>query len=283
MSASAAPGAQTVEGSGIVVTPSGVVLTNNHVIDGAARVRATDLETGRTYGASVLGYDAGEDVAVLKLRGAADLPSVGLRRFSRPRPGTRVVAVAVGHRRAVGRITGTAASIVEYSQLTGATRLLSGLLVSSARVGPGYSGGPLVDRGGGVVGMDVAYVPGVTRPLGYAIPAGAVVGVARHVLSNRPSAGVHVGPTAGLGAQITPVASIGAVVVAVRSGSAIAKAGLRAGDVVDEVTGVAVKSPTALSAVLQAYEPGDRVSVGWLTPQGKPAKASVRLGVGPPG
>lgn len=276
------PGSPTIDGTGIVVGAGGIVVTNNHVIDGATAIDVTDAGDARTYEARVLGYDVSADVAVLQLEGASGLPSVGHAGFATAPSGATIVAVAADHDAAVGRITGAGAAIVERSELTGAARRLDGVLVTTAAVRPGFSGGPVVDCTARVVGMTVAYASGPTGAQGYAIPIAAVRRIAADVVHHRTEPGVHVGPTAGLGVRITPVSSIGAVVVQVPGGAPLGAAGLGAGDIIDTVAGSKITSPTRLDAVLEHLRPGDAVSVGWLTPSGASASATITLSTGPP-
>ncbi|MGH8981937.1 MAG: S1C family serine protease [Acidimicrobiales bacterium] len=281
-------GAATLDGTGIVVSPNGVVLTDNHVIDGASDIRVTDLADGRTYHATALGYDVDADVAVLALSGATGLPSAPVADFAGAHVGAVVVALAAEpdrrptHVAAGGRVVASGTSIVSRSQITGASRPLAGLLESSAAAGPGFSGGPLVDSGGRVVGMTVAYATTGAATRSYAVPSDEVRSIANDVVQHRAQLGVHVGPTAGLGVEISPVRSIGAVVVHVPAGSPLASAGLGAGDVIDTVTGAPVTSPTSLGEALLAHRPGQQVWVQWLTPKDVVRRAEDTLAPGPP-
>ncbi|HVC13915.1 MAG TPA: S1C family serine protease [Acidimicrobiales bacterium] len=280
--AASQPDVPAVGGTGIVISPGGIVLTNNHVIEGSTRIRVTNMSTAETYGARVVGYDVAVDLAVLRLIGATHLPYARLRTFVRARIGTRVTAVASGRRTAAGRITATGASIVEFSRLTGAHRRLFGLLTTSAPIRPGFSGGPLVGSAQHVVGMDVAFSNGHRRDRGFAIPGAVVRKVAREVLHHRRRPGAHIGPTAGLDLRVTPANSIGAVVVGLSPAAPLALAGLSVGDVIVTVTGAGVRSVTDLNAALDHLHPGDVASVAWLTPKGRRSTAVVKLGVGPP-
>src|SRR5437870_5118992 len=148
-------------GTGIVLTPSGEVLTNNHVIRGATTIRVIDPSTGRGYAATVVGYSIASDVAVLRLRGAAHLRAAALGNSSSVKVGDRVTALGnaggAGGRPdpAPGRVTGLGRSIVATDG-EGRSEQLVGLIRIDAALRPGDSGGPLVSAAGRVVGMNTA-------------------------------------------------------------------------------------------------------------------------------
>jgi S1-C subfamily serine protease len=147
-------------GTGMVLTSSGEVLTNNHVIRGATTVKVVVPATGRSYSASVVGYDVSDDVAVLQASGASNLKTASLGSSSTVDVGEPVKAVgnAGGTGRltsASGTVTGLARAITVNNDQGGSERL-TGLIETNAAVRPGDSGGPLLNAGGQVVGMDTA-------------------------------------------------------------------------------------------------------------------------------
>ena len=148
-------------GTGMVLTSSGEVLTNNHVIDGATSIKATDIGNGRTYTAKVVGYDKTHDVAVLQLEGASGLQTVSLSSAS-PRTGQKVTALGnAGGKggtpsKVTGTITGLNQSITASDESAGDAERLTGMIGHDAAIQPGDSGGPLVDTYGQVIGMDTA-------------------------------------------------------------------------------------------------------------------------------
>src|SRR5581483_3163214 len=160
--------------------PSGLVLTNNHVIKGATKIRVRDVGNGRTYSATVLGYDVSEDIALLKLANASHLPTAPIRR-SAVRVGESVTAIGnaggVGGRpsSAPGTVTAVGRSITASDGQGGLERLTR-LIEIDAALQPGDSGGPLVDAAGKVVGIDTAASVGFrfedAGGEGYAIPIG---------------------------------------------------------------------------------------------------------------
>ncbi len=146
----------------MVLTPSGVVLTNNHVVQGATRITATDVGNGRIYSASVVGYDRSGDVAVIQLQRASGLQTVPLGDSSTVSVSAKVFALGNAGggggtpRVAQGSVTALQRSITASDLGGGNAERLHGLIQTDARVQPGDSGGPLVNDGGQVVGMNAA-------------------------------------------------------------------------------------------------------------------------------
>ena len=149
-------------GTGQVVTSSGEVLTNNHVIDGATSIKATDIGNGRTYTAKVVGYDKTDDIAVLQLQGASGLATVSFGNSSQVTTGESVVALGNAGGKggtpsvAPGTITALNQSITASDEGSGSSESLSGMLETNAGIQPGDSGGPLVNSAGQVIGIDTA-------------------------------------------------------------------------------------------------------------------------------
>lgn len=284
-------------GTGIVLSPDGTVLTNNHVIEGAYSIQVTDVTSGRSYPATVQGYDVGHDVAVLRMGGARGLPTETFGDSATLGPGDPVMAVGnAGGRggppeRTTGRVTGLDEAITAGGD-TDAERL-DGLLRVSARLEQGDSGGPLLDSAGRVVGMDTATSQdpesGRTGGTGYAIPINQARRISDRIRSGRPDAGLHLGGTGQLGVQVVAPEALssaratqaGAAIVEVEPGSAGERAGLEPGDVVVAVDGVPVQTPEQLTNAVQAHRPGDAVQLSWSGPAGQRSGPAV-LGEGPP-
>jgi S1-C subfamily serine protease len=152
----------TAMGTGIVLTSNGEVLTNNHVINGATSVSVTDIGNGKTYKATVVGYDESHDVAVLQLSGASGLTTATTGDSSTVQVGTSVVALGnaggVGGTPSVaaGSVTALNQSITASDESSGSSEQLSGLIETNANIQAGDSGGPLVNSHGQVIGMDTA-------------------------------------------------------------------------------------------------------------------------------
>lgn len=277
-------------GTGMVVSSDGLVITNNHVIDGAMRISATDLGNGKTYGVSVVGYDASRDVAVLQLQGASGLTRV-------PFAGTQVrlgeTVVAIGNAggkgtptAAAGVVTGLNQTITASSEMSGTTERLHGLIETNAAIRSGQSGGPLADADGRVVGMVTAGSSSFSisqgASQGYAVPTRTFRSITADIVHGRASSTVHIGATAFLGVMVTPIQGAGALVVQVLSTSPAASAGIVAGDVIVGLEGQAVRSPDDLSAVLAAQRPGATLQAQVLDTGGQTRTISVTLVAGPP-
>jgi S1-C subfamily serine protease len=149
-------------GTGMVVTSSGEVLTNNHVIDGATSIKATDIGNGRTYTAKVVGYDKSDDVAVIQLQGASGLTTVSFGDSSQVAVGQSVVALGNAGGKggtpsvATGTVTALNQSITASDEGSGSSENLTGMIESNANIQPGDSGGSLVNSAGQVIAIDTA-------------------------------------------------------------------------------------------------------------------------------
>jgi S1-C subfamily serine protease len=282
-------------GTGLVLTPSGEVLTNNHVISGATSIVVTDIGNGRSYPATVVGYDIGADIAVLQLRGASGLKVVQLGDSSKVRVGQKVTALGnaggVGGTPSVasGSVTGLDQMITATDQSSSAEEHLAGLISTNAKLQPGDSGGPLVNAMGKVIGLDTAASSGYQFAQGggqgFAIPVNRAVSVSRQIEGHMSSAAVHIGPTAFMGVELEWQGSSGnrAVVAGVVPGLPAAKAGMAPNDVLMSVGGRPASSPEEVQNVLERLHPGDRVNVSWNDQSGARHSASLVLASGPAG
>jgi len=283
-------------GTGMVLTSSGEVLTNNHVIEGATSIRATDVGNGRTYSARVVGYNQSHDIAVLQLQGASGLSTVSLGNSGSAAVGQKVVAIgnAGGKGGApsvvTGHITGLGASITASDAGSGTSENLTGLIHHNAPIQAGDSGGPLVSTAGKVIGIDTAGSGQQTATAAFAIPINEAVSIAGQIEAGTGSATVHVGPTGFLGVQILSAAGAaqngvpagnGALVAGTLPGSPAEQAGLGAGDVITSAAGQRVTSPAGLQAALEQRHPGDSVTITWTDQTGQTHSASVNLTTGP--
>jgi S1-C subfamily serine protease len=297
-------------GTGMVLSPNGVVLTNNHVIDGATSISVTDVGNGKTYQARVAGYDRTRDVAILKLSGATDLHTVTIAR-SGVSAGEQVVGIGNAGGTggtpsyAGGTVTATGQSITASDELSGTSERLTGMIETNANIQAGDSGGPLVNASGQVIGMDTAGSQTLQTTAqqatdGFAIPISVATNVGTLILDSQPATGIHLGPTAFLGVQIaqgtsggdgngsgfgtgtSPASGSGVQIAGVVHGSPAAKAGLSAGDVITSVDGHPVTSQAALQRVMVTdVTPGQSVTVGYASASGQQHSATVTLASGP--
>ncbi len=281
-------------GTGMVLTSSGVVLTNNHVIEQATSIQAVDLGNGRTYRARVLGYDERRDIAVLQLVGASALRTVKLGDSKNVLVGARVVTVGnaggIGGEPAArsGTVLAIDRAIEVANDFDHSVEHLSQLIQFHGDLQPGDSGGPMVDAAGAVIGMDTAAstrfeFSGRTTGQGFAIEIDALTPIAHRILAGRGSRTIHIGPTAFIGVEVQPSARHpdGARVAGVISGTPAATAGLGADDVIVALAGRRITSNTSLTDALVPYRPGSRVSLRWREPGGREHTARITLGTGP--
>jgi S1-C subfamily serine protease len=283
-------------GTGMVLTPNGEVLTNNHVIEGATSISVTDVGNGKTYKADVVGYDRTHDIAVLQLENASGLSTVKLGNSSTVHIGDSVVAVGNAGGAggtpsyAAGRITAVDQSIVAGEQGSGSSQRLSGLIATDADVVAGDSGGPLVNSSGEVIGMDTAGSAGGSGRFGgpqsgsgqgYAIPIDQAASVAEQIEAGTSSSTVHIGATAFMGIGVAD-STDGAQITSVLSGGAAAQAGLVAGDTITAIDGHAIAGGTSLTNLLLTKRPGDTIQVQYLDANGAQHTTSVHLASGPP-
>jgi len=286
-------------GTGMVLTPNGEVLTNNHVVAGATSIRVRDVGDGRTYTARVLGYSESNDVAVLQLNGASGLHTVKTGDSGTVAVGQKVVALGNAEGKngtpsvATGTVTALGATITAADQGSSTTEQLTGMIRTNAGIQPGDSGGPLVSASGRVIGMNTA-ASSANGPIGttaaettaaFSIPINKALAIAHQIEAGQSSSTVHIGATAFLGVQVTSSAfSGGGVTIAgAVSGTAAANAGLGAGDVILSVAGHSVTSGSDLQSVIGGYHPGDKVTVVWQDQSGQTHSSVVTLSQGPTG
>lgn len=271
-------------GTGMILSRSGEVLTNNHVISGATNFKVVDVMTHRRYSATVVGYSVSRDVAVLQLANASALRPVKLGVAARVRVGQRVVARGNAQGRggppkaAPGRIIALHRQIVARDETDSET--LNNMIATNAPVVPGYSGGPLEDRLNRVLGIVTAgSISGVHR--GFAIPIRYALQLARRIESGRPNSIVHIGPTAFLGVGVETVTG-GAQITQVLAGKPADVAGLVLGDVITSLNGVTISSSLDVRRVVLSLVPGQAVSIGWTDTSGTAHTGTITPISGPP-
>jgi len=208
-------------GTGIVLSSNGIILTNNHVIDGATSISVTDIGNHKTYTASVVGYDRTKDIAVLQLHNASGLQTASLGNSSNASVGEDVVGVGNAGgtggtpSAAGGTVTALNQSITASDDGDGTSEQLSGLIETNADIQPGDSGGALVDTSGNVLGIDTAASAGFSfqsnnqsgGTQGFAIPIDTALSLAKAIEEGSGSSTVHIGETAFLGVEINAASS----------------------------------------------------------------------------
>jgi S1-C subfamily serine protease len=286
-------GGASAAGTGMVLTPTGEVLTNNHVIFGALAISVQVTSTGAIYSARVVGHDLARDVAVLQLDGASGLATIPIGDSSTVQVGDSVTALgnALGRGGAPASARGTVTALdqkISASDESGtpATENLVGMIQIDAAIKPGDSGGPLLDSGGKVIGMDTAASGGrqwqqTGAMEAFAIPINSALSVAKQILKS-PS-NPHTASGGFLGVRVVDSTSPpGALVESIQPGSPAAATGLGSGDVITSIGGTTVDSVVALQNILGKHHAGDRVVVTWVTASGQREQVTVPLASGSP-
>jgi len=281
------------EGSGIILTPDGLIMTNNHVVaaaDDVSQETVSSLVTfndGRTAPYSVVATDTNSDIAVVRAEGTSALTPISFGSSADLRVGQPVAAVGspLG---LTGTVTVGIVSTLNrpvFGAADGDTQVAAfDAIQTDAALNPGDSGGALVDMNGKLIGMnsamaslgsvgDAAYSQSGSIGIGFAIPVDHAARIASELIATGRAS--H----AWLGAQIgTEMDSEGARIVGVTRGSPAAVAGLPSGALVTKVDDQVIQNGGALSAAVQSQAPGARVTVGFIDPLGDPRTVLVTLG-----
>jgi putative serine protease PepD len=272
------------EGSGVIVRSDGTVLTNNHVVEAAAAggtitVKRSD---GSTASATIVGRDPSADLAVIKMSGVSGLPVATLGSSSDLHVGDTVLAigsplglegsVSSGIVSALHRTVSLNDQSNPFAQTQSSS--LGDAIQTDAAINPGNSGGALVDASGRIVGINTAIATAGTNGsigVGFAIPIDEAKRVMDDLIAGKT-------PThAVLGVNVSDAQTgNGALIQAVVAGSAAAKAGLQAGDIVTRIGDTAIGSSSALAAAVRSHQPGDKVEVRYLR-AGKAGSVTVTL------
>jgi len=229
----------TAKGTGIVLSSDGLILTNNHVINGATSITVTDIGNGKTYKATVVGYNESHDIAVLRAAGASGLTVASFGDSSSAAVGNTVVALGNAEGLdgtpsvAPGTVVALNQSIPASDESSGTSEQLTGLIESNAGIQPGDSGGPLVNDHGQIIGVDTAASTGYqfsggggngggfggfgssggtssgsggtgSTTQGFTIPINEALSIAKQIEAGDGSSSVHIGATAFIGIAIDP-------------------------------------------------------------------------------
>jgi S1-C subfamily serine protease len=284
-------------GTGIVLTPDGQVLTNNHVVAGATSIKVTSIGTGDTYKAEVIGYDRSEDVAVLRLQGASGLPAATIGDSSKVAVGDQILGLGNAGGRggdpvpAPGTVTALDQSITASDESSGASEQLTGLIQVRANIESGDSGGPLVNADAQVIGVNTAASTGYQlngrrsggAGQGFAIPIDQAVDIAHQIVAGTASDKVHIGKTAFIGVSVADAQGRGAQIREVVPRGPAQQAGLAAGDVITAIDGKAIDSATMLTNVMDTHHPGDQLTVTVSNASGAQRQIQVKAIEGPVG
>jgi S1-C subfamily serine protease len=286
-------------GTGMLISSSGEILTNNHVIADSTSIKVTVGGTGPTYTAKVVGYDVTEDVALLQITDkVSNLPTVTFGDPSKISVGDPVVAIgnALGKggtpQATQGHVTALDQQVTAGDN-QGQSETLEGMIQINAPIQPGDSGGALVDANARIIGMNTAAAGGgrfnaQASNIGFAIPIDNAVSIVSQIRTGTDTDKVHIGDRALLGVQVQDASGqngpvdAGAFVVGVQDGTGASAVGMQQGDVLVSLNGKAIADQQALRNALYPFHPGDKVSVGWVDASGARHNADIKLIVGPP-
>jgi S1-C subfamily serine protease len=289
------------QGTGMIITSGGEVLTNNHVIElyvengNQGTITVTEYGQTKELASTLVGYDQTKDVALLKINDTTNLPTVTFGDSSKAVVGDAVVAIgnALGLAAGTPTVTQGIVSALGRSVTAGGagtqTETLQNMIQTDAAINPGNSGGPLIDTSGQVIGMNTAVAGTSTdgtssQNIGFAIPTAQV-----EALIPQMQKGGQTGNGGGyLGVDITTLTPAlrqqygftptqGAVVLSVVPGSPASKAGLVQGDVIVDINGTAITSSETLQKLIQNSKVGQQVTITYYVGNSK-RTATATLG-----
>jgi S1-C subfamily serine protease len=281
----------TAAGTGMIISSSGEILTNNHVVAGATSIAVTATSSGKSYPATLLGYDASHDVALLQVAGVSGWPTIHAASASTASVGDTVTAIgnALGKGGTPSEVQGVIQAVdqtITVGDDSGnESETLSGMIAMNADIQPGDSGGATVNRAGDVIGMTTAGSTSAetmstgTATVGFAVPIDDALNVAKAIESGTSSGTVHIGLHGQLGVDVEDTNG-GVAITAVQANSAAANAGLQEGDVIVAVNGQTIATTNDLNDVMTTTNVGDRVSITWQDATGATQTASATLTVG---
>ncbi len=256
-------------GSGFIIDSNGTILTNAHVVKGASKVRVT-LGDGRNLMGEVVGLDDLTDVAVVKVS-ANNLPKVEIGNSENLKPGEWAIAIGnplgLDNTVTAGIISGTGRS----SGVIGAADKRVRFIQTDAAINPGNSGGPLLNQRGEVVGINTAII-GSAQGLGFAIPINQAQKISSQLIAGKQVAHPYLGVrmatlTSDLKEDLSRELNLslsannGIVIVDVARNSPAAKAGLRPGDVIQQIDGQSVKTADDVQTAVEKTTVGGNVQV----------------------
>jgi putative serine protease PepD len=269
------------EGTGMIISKNGLVVTNNHVIAAAATsgtITITRSGTTKSEPATLVGTNPVDDVALIRINNASNLPTVTFGNSNKLEAGDSVVAIGNALGLAAGTPTVTSGIVSALGRTVTAgtdtsSETLNNMIQTDAAINPGNSGGPLLDSAGDVIGMNTAVAGTLsdgenTQNIGFAIPVATIQSLlstlmaGESVVTHGAFIGVEIeSMTPSLQAQYGFTVSSGAVVMSVISGTGAAKAGVEQGDIIVGINSTTIDSAQDVSSVISSLHPGQRIAL----------------------
>jgi serine protease Do len=270
-------------GSGIIISPDGYIVTNNHVVGDATQIKVT-LNDRRVFPAKLVGVDKLNDLAVIKIE-AKNLTSVAWGDSTRLRPGQTVLAFGSPFGYFQFSVTrGIVSAVNRPNPYSDDPRKPGAYIQTDAAINQGNSGGPLVNAHGELVGINTFIITsnGSFAGAGFAIPSQIVKASAESIMKD---GAVHHGYLGISMNDVTPENSSffdlpdasGAIISQVTPDSPASRAGLKSGDVLRELNGNKIVNGSALQVAVSQIAPGNNITLGSLR-DGKPEKITIKVG-----
>jgi serine protease Do len=270
-------------GSGIIISPDGYIVTNNHVVDGATQIKVT-LNDRRILSAKVVGVDKLTDLAVLKVN-ASDLPTIAWGDSTKLEPGQTVLAFGSPFGYFQFSVTrGIVSAVDRPNPYSDDARKPGGYIQTDAAINPGNSGGPLVNSHGELVGINTFIISnsGSFAGAGFAIPSQIVRATTEQLIKSGKVEHGYLG--IGMN-DVTPdnahffnlQDATGAIVSQVTPDSPASSGGLKTGDVIAQLNGQKIVNGSALQVAVSEMAPGTKITLGILR-DGKPTTLNLTVG-----
>lgn len=280
-------------GTGMVLNSDGYVLTNYHVVESSTAIKVTVASTNKSYSATMIGHDATNDVALLKINQVSGLSTVAIDKDG-VKLGQQVTSVGNSQGQgflsaAGGSVTSTSATVTVSSELASSgSETLRDVYQTTVQAVPGDSGGPMYDAENEVIGITTAGEQSDSGTQGrsstvasWAIPIARALTIVDQIESGKTSGTVQVGPRAYLGVTVQTSRGTGLVITQVVSGGPADEAGLEVGDAILSINGQRVDSQSDLSDVLNQLSPGAQSTLTVMDSTGSTSTVTVTLGSSP--
>ncbi len=269
------------QGTGMIITANGLVVTNNHVIASAVQsgtITVTRSGSTKALPATLVGTNPIDDVALIRISDVHGLPTVTFGNSNALQVGDAVVAIGNALGLAAGTPTVTQGIVSALGRTVTAgsstsTETLTNMIQTDAAINPGNSGGPLIDSAGDVIGMNTAVAGTLasgetSQNIGFAIPSATILSLLPHlragqsVVNHGAFIGVEIeSNNPQLAQQYGFPVSTGAVVISVIGGTGAAAAGVRQGDVIVGINSTAIQNAQDVTQVISALTPGDVITL----------------------